>query len=131
MPSPYAYYGPPAYLLSLLLTGWQAEALMAQDQYRGYPNFRHAMHSVSYDRGTVYAEGIEVTEAEASQIASGTHPLDVLFPVWPEYGYRLVAKLADLRALDKALWAATCRKRPKSARRAAATTSRWSSPTAR
>jgi hypothetical protein len=84
-------YSPPRYTLSLSLTPAQATAL-AGLQNRGCPSFRHLYNSYGF-----HAENIELTEAEVNQIAhGGAHPLDVLFPVWPEHGYRLVAVLTDL-----------------------------------
>jgi hypothetical protein len=89
-----AYAGPPRFLLSVRVTREQYSALYTSEAFlageRGSP-------SVSYGSGyyggydMMRVENIRVTPGEANEIAHGTPPLDVLFPVWPEYGYRLVA----------------------------------------
>jgi hypothetical protein len=76
------------YRLTITLTYDQAEQLLGASD-RGCPSFRHLLGSLN---GTILqVSGIELTEAEALAIARGTSPLDVLFPIWPECGYRLVA----------------------------------------
>lgn len=91
MGSPFAYAGPPRYLLSMDVTIDQMQELLRlvegrHDPYRGYPSFIHHM-TTSYVRVT----GIEVTEAEARRITQGADPLEVLLGTFPECGYRLVA----------------------------------------
>jgi hypothetical protein len=73
--------------LSIDLTLAQVEQLLHQVRAgrRGDPVFSYPAKGVSR------VTDLQVTEAEADEIRAGTHPLDVLFPVWPELGYRLVA----------------------------------------
>lgn len=79
--------GRPRYSLSLRLTREQAVALLDESNgtNRGCPHFQHGTGMM------MQVSGIELTPDEVDLVAHGTHPLDVLFPVWPEYGYRLVA----------------------------------------
>jgi hypothetical protein len=79
-----AWNSPGQYLLSMAVT--QAEAQQLLDR-RGSFSFQL---EYSFARPCPYARDIEVTPAEASQIVAGTHPRDVLFPVYPR-GYRLYA----------------------------------------
>ncbi len=73
--------GNPVYVLGITLT--RAEACeLQQDPRRGY--------GVSFTSGLstlVRAENIELTREEASRIANGEHPRDVV--LFPACGYRL------------------------------------------
>lgn len=91
---PYAVpLGPAQWLLSMRMTGAQYSRLAYDEPgNRGYP----AVYSHPGGGGYVWVERIRVTDGEAREIANGRPPLDVLFPVWPEYGYRLAVIPADL-----------------------------------
>lgn len=87
--------GPDRYLLSLRLTHEQAHALLESVSarpgspawaYRGLPDFACRAHDSLID-----VRNIELTAAEADQVAHGASPLDILFG-WAELGYRLVAE---------------------------------------
>lgn len=87
---------PDRYLLSLRLTHEQAHALLESVSarpgspgwaYRGCPDFSSSSRAGDH---LVDVRNIEVTAAEADQVARGASPLDILF-AWPELGYRLVA----------------------------------------
>jgi hypothetical protein len=75
------------YLLSVALTHEQANGLMSRQAER----LSGAHVTTHHYDNLVLVKGIELTAAEAGQLRSGTSPLDILFPVWPELGYRLVA----------------------------------------
>lgn len=84
------------YLLDIDLTTAQAELLTSQHvqgggPYRGDPVLAWPSAWQSGCSADVRVTGIQLTADEAFLVGQGTHPLDVLFPVWPEYGYRLVA----------------------------------------
>lgn len=84
--------GPVRYLLSLQLTHEQAYALMnAVNTWHGSPggDYRGCPDFTSRAGGSlVEARNIELTAAEADQVAHGASPLDILFG-WAELGYRL------------------------------------------
>jgi hypothetical protein len=89
-----AYAGPPRCLLSVRITREQYSALYTSEAFmageRGSPSVSYGFgYYGGYDM--MWVENIRVTPGEANEIARGTHPMDVLFPVWPELGYRLVA----------------------------------------
>lgn len=86
--SPYGLPGPPQYLLSIRLTTAQTQQLLNEGAVRGCPSFRLC---IGDGDNRLYAKGIELTQAEALAISGGASPLDVLFPVWADCGYRLVA----------------------------------------
>lgn len=78
--------GRPQFLLSLSLTTRQVQQLTDSGINRGLV-FESGLRCV----GWVYVKNIELTQAEAEQVAHGTDPRDVLFPARPACGYRLVA----------------------------------------
>lgn len=80
----------PRWKLSIVLTTGQAEQLMRQ--VSAGRRVVGTFTTEAYACDVIFAaRGIELTGAEADEIRAGAHPLDVLFPVWPELGYRLVA----------------------------------------
>jgi hypothetical protein len=80
---------PPArFLLSMALTEEEALALMNQGE-RGVVSF--SASSVLGSNWLLLARGIELTQGEVHQIATGMHPRDVLFGTVPACGYRLFA----------------------------------------
>ena len=83
----YAFASPVRYRLSLRLTSEQANALVSQAGRLG--DVHVAMYPGS---DLLFVSGIELTAEEADQLAHRQRsPLDILFPVWPELGYKLVA----------------------------------------